>query len=419
MGNYLINFTNIFFFTGAANTWAHIDNNDAETVTDVSGTQIGALTTAVYRDRLYSIGAGGATFLARRIYYSNLGVGTTFTTANDFFDVNDDKGEYPVGLYTLNDYLWIFKPNSIFRYNQTELKQTQYGVGAWNQRVIGERNGLMYIFGPAGVYVTNGLEVKNIGEPVRQYWENFTPTFEGTGDNRAVVNTFATVYNDKYLLYIGDVSRPESLSDVVLVYDILSEKWEVYDGFTDFSFLKKISFLQYGDAGNVGQRMEVLLGGADFTSNGRIYRFFENRYLDGSATSSQSHPWIGNGSVVAPTVRGSDIFQDLVANSGGNAINASFDTKMYHFNLPQTKKKVKKLHVLAENPGFTISWRSEKDDGRITPFVPLGTTDKTHHIFPLPNESEGYRLGLRVSFSDPNFRGTLNGFIFEDIYASL
>ena len=297
------------------------------------------------------------------------------------------------GFKLSNDLLWIFKVSSMFSYDEIELKQRQFSVGAYNHKVVQDIGGLIFTFCPEGIFMGNGFSMRQIGEPVRQYWENFKPVFDAVF-RRVCVNTFSGKFKNHYLLYIFDITDPDSTNDVVLDYDIKQKAWTVHtNGFTDFGCFSSFDYFRFGDAAS--QYMPALFAG---DASGISYRLFENRYRDNAAT---------------PTVRGSDIFPDLVANSVGTVVPAVVEFPLYDLTHPELYKIFKYLRVYVERGQWMVDYRVENELG-ISEYKPLGVVKMTNTVLPFPVEAAGWRIGLRATTATTAHTPILNGFIFED-----
>ena len=394
MGVYYAPIGNTLIFAGRGVNMKQMDSS--LTVTDVSN-EPAALFLKNYRDRIYGAGDGGSGLngSAYRVSFSNRGDGTTWTTASDYFDVNDSQGEYVTALYVHNDRLGIFKTNSTYTYDEIELKQRITNVGAYNQDVVQEINGRVYTFCPEGIFETNLYSAKQIGEPVRDFWQNFMPTFDATGLSRVCVNTFSASYGDDYLLFIGNITDPTATNNVLLQFDTKTRQWTAHDnGFANLTMLYGTRGYKFGS--RVLNLRSALFGGG---SDSKVWRFLENRYLDEQST---------------PVKRGTDIFQDQVSNTG-TSIPSTIETPLYDFGQPNLFKSPKRLRVYAEQGQWTFEYRVENDKGVISQYQPLGTTIFTNHPFDCPKEMMGFRIGFRISSVNTASTSALNGFVFEDI----
>lgn len=394
MGVYYAPIGNILIFAGRGVNMKQMDSS--LTVTDVTG-EPAVLFLKTYRDRVYGAGDGSNSLngSAYRVSFSNRGDGTTWTTGSDFFDVFDSQGEYITAFFVHNDRLGIFKTNTTYTYDEVELKQRILNVGAYNHEVVQEINGRVYTFCPEGIFETNLYSAKQIGEPVRDFWQYFTPTFDATGLSRVCTNTFSAAFGDNYLLFIGNITTPTTTSNVMLQFNTKTRQWTVHDGgFTNFTMLYGTRGYRFGERA-LNLRPAVFAGGSD----SKAWRLYENRYLDTQST---------------PVAQGTDVFQDLVSNTG-SPVSASIETPLYDFEHPDMFKNPKRLRFYAEQGQWTLEYRVEDDKGRISAYRPLGTTIFTNHVFDCPKEMVGFRIGFRTSSVNTAALSTFNGFVFEDI----
>ena len=386
---------NILIFGGG--NLDYINNDDGVTVSNV-GSEPTVLNLITYRDRAYGSGNGGAGTNGdpRRVSFSNRGDGTVWTTVSDYFDVNDSTGSGVTGMKVLNDRLLIFKTNAIFTYDEVELKQRLSGIGAWNHKTPVEIDGLVYTFCPRGIFQTNGSSAKPIGEPVRQYWENFQPQVESSSE-RVVTNTFGAKFKHYYLVYIHNVTDPNTTNDVVLCYNTKNNSWSVWPGYTNIRHFLGVDKYRFGDR-PLQFRPALFMG----NTAGQYFRCFESRYVDRQST---------------PVNQGVDIFTDLVSNTaltGGTVVSATIETPLYDMGQPSLFKKPKRLRVYTERGAWNFEWRAENEN-QITQYKPLGVITKTNQALDFPKEAQGFRIGLRVSAVNTASQSILNGFVFEDI----
>lgn len=381
---------NICFFAGRG---ANIKQYDGTTVTDVSS-EPAVIMLETYRDKLFGVGDGssGTNGDPRRVSFSNNGDGTTWTTGADFFDVEDSRGEFIVGIKNYKDRLGIFKLNSIFSYDEVELKKRIDGVGAFSHKNVQEVNGLLYTFCPSGIFETNLFESRNIGLPVREYWENFHPEYDTTFA-RVVTNTFSGKFKDLYILYIHDIENPTSLTDVTLVFDTVKRNWTTFQGaFTDFLHFGSFGNIDFGDT--VLTSIPSLFGG---NASSSYYRFFENKYLDGLSTQ---------------VLRGGDIFQDSVSDTG-TVVSGMAETPLYDLTHPSLYKRFQKLKVYVERGEWHMEYRIENEDG-ISDYKTLGTANIKNRVLSFPRETRGWRVGFRLTSVSTHQTPIFNGFVFMD-----
>lgn len=346
-----------------------------------------------YRDRIYGAGDGsaGTNGASYRVSFSARGNGASWTTGTDFFDVFDQRGEYVTGFKTLNDILGIFKTNSTFTYDELELKQRLTHVGAYNHKVPHEINGLVYTFCPEGIFETNLYQARNIGEPVRQYWQNFRPQYDATGLRRVVVNTFATAYRGRYFLFIGDITDPSASNSVVLEFNTLMRNWTVHTGIANnFRHLNFFEEFRFGD--NALTTHSALFGG---DTSGKFYRLFDNIWLDNAGV------W-----------HGGDLRTDLVSDTG-SPVSAYFETPLYDLTHPNLYKTFNQLRCYVEQGEWKVSYRVEDEDG-ISEYRPLGTVGHGGRVLQFDKDARGWRVGFKVSAMSVSHLPIFNGFIIEN-----
>jgi len=289
--------------------------------------------------------SNGTNASARRVSFSNRGDGTTWTTASDFFDVDDQRGQSITDFEVYKDILGIFKTSSIFTYDEIELKQRVPHVGAYNHKVVQEIEGLLYTFCPSGIYETNLFSARQIGEPVREYWENFFPVYD-TVSNRIVTNTFSWQFEGRYFVFLGSVTEPNIGSSVVLEYDTKTKSWTVHNGgYTNWLVAHRVEQFQFGDWFNRAFNIHPAVFAGD--SDGKVWRVYENHYQDGNTP---------------PAVHGGDIFQDLVSDTG-SVVSAFVETGLYDLSYPKLYKTFKNLRVFAEQGQWTFEYRVQDESG--------------------------------------------------------
>lgn len=402
-GIYGTTLAGLLYLTGIATAYTTADG-----VSFTSRTASNGLFAVTYRERIFVAGTGsggGNNSSVLRVSYSNAGDATTWDT-NNFFDVNDVRDEPITGLFPFNDRLLIFKQNSIFAYNEVQLKQTETDVGAYNHRVIQEIDGIIYTFCPGGIYATNGSSSKKISGPVEHILKAFYPTYD-TAISRVINNCFATKYDKKYILYLGDTllfpssdnrDSSKTLRNVALVYDTEEKNWTVNTFNSTFTFFMQAAEFPSGGnttQGNKRQGLEALFGlGSD------VFRMFDSRELGFDSGSN---------------VRGGPIFADNIANSVGVEISAINETPFFDSGNPSWWKRFGYVRSLIETGDFSISYRLDKGD-YITDWISLGTFRKPNERIKLP-DSEGYRIALKITTNQGVNISEFNGLIIEEIEA--
>ena len=363
-----------------------------------------------YRERIYCAGAAAVDAAGTRngspirVSFSVAGGGANPITDMwgtssgqyliNFFDVEDNRGESITGLKELNDTLLIFKENSIFTYDEIQLKQRLWDVGAYNHRVIQRLGELIYTFCPTGVWVTNGFTAQKISDPVDKYLQTFQPVFDTTL-YRVVTNCFAGTFEGKYYLYLSDLEEPHSRNDITLVYDTMKGNWTVHDGYKNFRHFASLkAFCQGGPI--VGQQKACLFAG---DSAGKYFRLFDNRFADREAVRQ---------------LRGGDIIPDTFSETQ-EGVQTTAETKFYLMGDDLTQQaRVRKIGALVEQGTFQIAYRIDRGT-HITDWISLGDFRTTITERKLKEDfNTGYRISFKITSNDANVLGALNGIILKE-----
>lgn len=362
----------------------------------------GGVFATTYRQRIYVVGAGGSDAAKNRntsrvrISFSDAGDPTAWTLAN-YFDVEDKRGEGVTGLAVLNDVLLILKTNSLFTYDEVQLKQRMNNVGTYHHRTLQVIDDKLYTFCPAGIYMTNGYSAKKISGPVEKYLRTFKPQYSDWSMTM-ITNCFSGQFNKKYYLYIGDITEPEVLTDVVLVYDTEKDNWTVFSGWTDFTHFANL--YTFGSTNAKAELSECFFAG---NATGKYFRLFEDRWQDLAAT---------------PTLRGGDITADLISDNSGVPISTLLETPFYDLGNPSMEKAIGRLTILQEQADAQISYRLDKGSGNLSEWKSLGSFRPTITSVSLPgNDSSSYRIAFRISTSSTDAISIFNGIIINDIEA--
>ena len=272
-------------------------------------------------------------------------------------------------------------------------------MGAYSHKVVHEIDGRLFTFCPNGIFMTNLFSAKSIGEPVKEFWKNFVPTYDAAY-GVLCINTFAWTSKKSYFLYIYDITVPTVTNDVVLEYSTVTNAWTIHDGgYTNFFHVNQFQLSRFGDVTNNMQaansqifRHPTLIGG---DSSGKVWRLEENRFLNTSLA-----------------VIGSDIYVDLRSDTG-NPISTVMETQMYDLTHPELFKKFKRLRVLIESGLWNFEYRI-KDEAGVSAYRTLGSVSSTNTVLPFPREAQGWSVGFRISGVNTNGTQTLNGFVFEE-----
>lgn len=178
-----------------------------------------------YRDRLYIANCDiTGTAYPYRVYFSSVPSGSTisWTVATDFLDV--DYSEGITGLSTNWDRLIAFTEYSMYFYNQIEWKK-MYQTGCANHRNICNYGQYMIWANMDNVWVSTGGMPQPIGGRVIDFIRNAN-----------VTNSFASVVDGEYHLYLGNVTvNGVTYGNCAIIYNFATGTWrwhEYYDTMT-------------------------------------------------------------------------------------------------------------------------------------------------------------------------------------------
>lgn len=405
LGAYFAVLGNVLFITGGEEKYT-FDGANFTLVNDVDAPA--GLFAEVYRQRVYVAGSGTADAIRqrngdpRRVSFSDPGDSTSWDV-NNYFDVEDTFSEPISGLREYKDVLGVFKYNSIFTYDEVQLKQRIRDVGAWNNRVIQRIDDLLYTFCANGVFATNLFSAQLLSEPVEAYLKQFKPQFDSVSA-RVVQNTWSAQIDGKYMLYIGDITEPETLEGVVLVYDTRHKTWSVWSGYTDLANFSSLQAYNSGDAtagtsGELGTQFVDSVWGLGDDTTGLLWKFFNNRYLDAE------NPRV---------YHGGDFESDFINGADFHSIPIRLMTKFFDIGTPQLLKTFDLLIVFLEEGNVDLAYRLDKG-GFITDWMSMGNIKGATIVRELKPDRQGYRIQFRLSGNNVFGQTTLMGILLQNI----
>lgn len=367
-----------------------------------------------YRDRIYVAGSGVADGSGtrngdpRRVSFSEAGDPTNWNI-DDYFDVEDDLGEPITGLSANDDYLFIFKTNSIFTYNELQLQQQLWGVGAYNHYVIQRIGKLIYTFCPTGVWETNGFQARLISEPIKEYLKEYIPSYDVNG--RTITDCFATAFDNKYILYLTSISKPYPLGGVALIFDTIKRNWTIHDNYGNgivgsFLFLNKLAHYGTGYVPLVSypasNQKEAVFAGSLSNGTFRYWRLYENYLTTASLMGVKSQ---------------GDIYPNLIADNNGYPISTILETPFLDIGNSLFWKNFGFIRILSETGSWNVSYRLDKGD-HITDWISLGEFNYPNQRKRLlENNNEGFRIAIKITSNSRDWTNILNGIIIENIEA--
>ncbi len=376
---------------GQMESWGGVPNINANTITIPSGSN-GLRFLTTYKQRVYGVGIDNTTKLAQStIYFSAINDGTSWTST-DNFSVEDANGDSVTAQYVYRGHLMIFKRSSTWYFNLSVLTQSDTQVGAWNNQCVQEINGILYVFGPKGVYHTVGryLLLQNISQPVKKWLDAFSDS--ATTGGTSISGVFPSIGREgnKLKIFLGNIVYDQlAYNNVTLVYDTLYGYWTVLvGGMVGVTGMLSVqnyldnSHATDGSPSIVSQPMLFYFGGQNTTG---VYQV-NNNYSTGLVGST-------------PVLRGGTFNQDEFVDTAGRKIAAEAWTKLFFQGNPGWWKKFGYLRVYAERWPFDVEARTINDAG-YTDWEPLGQSKGWHSLFPI--NLEGYAVQFRIMENSKN-----------------
>jgi hypothetical protein len=184
---------------------------------------------SVFQDRVYV--ARNGTSYASRVYYSSIPTAgaITWTTADDWFDVNPDDGDEITALENCGDKLLIFKNRALYRWDFGYTEPDRLiGVGTASQESVKTSFdlGITFFANSKGVFAYNGKRPRLISRKIQPWIDAVT----------SWGNVCAEVDDDHYYLYLGDsltvqdspIKGSSTYTNVMAVYSISLDAWTIY-----------------------------------------------------------------------------------------------------------------------------------------------------------------------------------------------
>jgi hypothetical protein len=185
------------------------------TITNVTSAPKGKFCISFGR-RIYILNATvGATSYPTRAYRSSLvdSGSITWDTTNDWFTFDDGL----VGAVKFGNNCLFMCDNSGYVLTLNDEKHKITDKGCVSGDSICSYGGWAFWAGIDGMYGNNGSDTKKISLPIQEYWDGIPLA------NMSSIQ--AKIIGDIMVVYIGDITSPETLSNVAFVYDINQNDW--------------------------------------------------------------------------------------------------------------------------------------------------------------------------------------------------
>jgi len=213
----------------------------------------------IFQQRVYALSVNGV--LHKSDVANDTGTDLT-TTAWVNTQINPQDGEQCRGLISHRNKLVIFKEDSIYRYNGSDVAANIIKVGTHSEKGYVENRDI-YFHHPTGIFKLGGGEPIHISRPVEKYLSGMSSAnFPNVAAGRDVENVY---------FWIGDVTISDdkefdyntTYSNVVLKFNVFSENWSVYSNWNArvFYFNTDDNLLHFGTSD--GKIFKANIGNAD------------------------------------------------------------------------------------------------------------------------------------------------------------
>jgi len=197
---------------------------DATAFSTVSGLPVGQAFTTLFQ-RLYvaRVSASPST-----LFWSNVGDGTNWSSVapNDSSstDIEKDWKGNIKNICFSNDRVVIYKDKIMKRWDTDYMKTIMDSRGITAPWSLADVEGLLASLDRDGIRIYDGSAPRDISEPIKEIIQGID--FSSTNRERIC----AVVYQQKYLLNVGDVTLPngETISNAMIVYDYNFNTFVVY-----------------------------------------------------------------------------------------------------------------------------------------------------------------------------------------------
>lgn len=146
---------------------------------------------------------------------------STFWVGGNYLEVKTEDGDSGMGLGETSDELFLFKKNSLHRYNSVSktLRRVKTAPGTTSSRSIVESGGYVYWFHPSGIYRTQGDQEQLISNSIEDIIEGIESSFLGS------VCGYRDEIKGTVNMYLGNVTLRdgEIITNCVATFDENSE----------------------------------------------------------------------------------------------------------------------------------------------------------------------------------------------------
>lgn len=217
-----------------------------------------------FGNRIYLLNCAiDATTYPARAYRSSL-VDTgsiTWDTTNDWFVFDDTI----VGGGFVGENMFIVCQNSTHVLTLTDEKYRVSSIGGISLNGIAWFSSFAFYASREGIFVFDGSNTQLISEPIKEYWSGIP---EASLDDIQL-----DVINRKLYVYVGNITEPETMTNVLFEYEIMKNNWNKISLGTSATNLHKY----------ITTTGEKLFMG---DTNGKVYKMFSSDSQDTSSFTS-------------------------------------------------------------------------------------------------------------------------------------
>jgi len=198
-----------------------------------------------------------------RYYFSSEGTSGSITwdTANDYYVLPE-----PIkGFAESDEVQLVFTENYLFR-GDAYSKEMVDQVGTTAPLSIAVSANWVFFANSNGIYATDTRSAPKVSSAVDEYFEGIAPSY--------LDDMMGAVLGDVYYLYIGNITKPETLNNVLLAYDFTQNKFSRYTLEASVQSMKTVI--------SSGGEKKLYVGDDD----GNIFQLFNGSGQNGVAFSS-------------------------------------------------------------------------------------------------------------------------------------
>jgi hypothetical protein len=172
----------------------------------------------------------------------------------------------------IGDVMMIGNKHNLAVWNNSSLQNIDIGVGCVSERGYVKNDGVLYFLDYSGVYATTGGLPKQVSAKVQSYFDGSTKAgLEAGAMGKKGSSVFCSLGD--VTLYWPDGSIRETLTDVVMEFNVQQQNWYILTGISSTQFATYITSsdtdrLEYSDDGTNCDILEFLYSGSAVDNDG-------------------------------------------------------------------------------------------------------------------------------------------------------